>query len=159
MKRPFLPRVLVLCCVVAALSTTLAWALPGTKKKADPIGDLRAAVAKNVADPDRASRMSSSVDEMERLIREAGALVAKRQQELAPLVRDYRASREAVEAKLAEGNDQRAALARKVLDAHLAFKKEATPAEWKKLAKLEERALAYAAASSLGQEPILAKEN
>ena len=159
MKRPLLLEVLVVCCVAATLSTTLLRASPGSKKKADPIADLRAGIAKNVADAERASRMSASVDEMERLIGEAGALVVKRKAELSPLLRDYRASREAVEAKLAEGNDQRAALARKVLEAHVAFKKETTPDEWKKLAKLEEQALGYAAVSSLGQQPLLAKEN
>lgn len=156
MRRPSVARALAAACVVSTLLS--APALAGSKKKADPIGDLRVAIAKNVADPQRATRMTASVDELEGLIRELGALALRQRDAVAPLLRDYTKSREEVEAKLAEFNEQRNALAKKALDVHAAFKRAATADEWWKLAKTEERALAYVAATSVGTEPFLDKE-
>ena len=156
MRRSSIPWVLVFVGVVSALPAALAFA--SSSKEKDPTGDLRAGIAKHVTDPERASRMTASVDEMERTVQTLGALAVRQSETLAPLLRDYGRSREEIEAKLAEVADQRTALARKMLEAHAAFKKETTAAEWKKLAKLEERALAYAAAKSVGQEPFVPKE-
>ncbi len=152
MRRISIAFLLATCCVVLALPASLANA--SSKKKTDPIADLRAAIVKNVADPDRAAKMSSTVDEMERLIQEVGAFAGRLNAELSPMLKDYGATREAIEAKFAELNAERAVLAEKMFEAHLAFKAAATPAEWKKLRKVEERALVEALAKSLqGEEP------
>lgn len=151
MRRTSTAYLLAACCVALVLSATLASA---SSKKTDTIADLRAAIVKNVADQERAARMSSAVDDMERLIQEAVAFAGKLNVELTPMLKDYGATREAIEAKLAELNAERAVLAEKMFGAHLAFKAAATPAEWKKLRKVEERVLAEALARSLqGDEP------
>lgn len=144
-------RALAFCGLALVLSATLASA---SSKKTDPIADLRAAIGKNVADPERATRMSAAVDDMERLIQEAVAFAGKLNAELTPMLKDYGATREAIEAKFGELNAERAVLAERMFEAHLAFKAAATPAEWKKLRKVEERALVEALAKSLqGEEP------
>jgi hypothetical protein len=137
---------------------TTARASASSKKKTDPIADLRTAIVKNVADQDRAAKMSAVVDEMEQLIRDAGSFAGRLNAELVPMLKDYGASREKIEAKFAELNVERAALAEKVLAAHLAFKAAATPGEWKKLKKIEERALAEALAKSVEQPPLAGTE-
>ena len=114
---------------------------------------------KNVADPDRAAKMSSTVDDMERLIQEAGAFAGKLNVELAPMLKDYGATREAIEAKFAELNAERAVLAEKMFEAHLAFKAGPAPDEWKKLRKVEERALVEALAKSLQDDEPAGKED
>ena len=149
-------KALTFWCVALLLPATLAVA--SSKKKTDPIADLRAAIVKNVADPDRAGRMSSAVDDMERLIQEAVAFAGKLNVELSPMLKDYGATREVIEAKFAELNVERAVLAEKMFEAHLAFKAAATAAEWKKLRKVEERALVEALAKSLQGEESAGKE-
>lgn len=156
MKRSSIALLLASCCLALVLPATLASA--SSKKKPDPIADLRAAIARNVADPDRAAKMSTAVDDMERLIGEAGSFAARVNAEAAPMLKDYGASREKIEAKFAELNAERAALAEKMLGAHLAFKAAATPDEWKKLKKVEERALAEALAKSVEQPSLAGKE-
>ncbi len=152
MRKTSTAYLLAVCCFALVLPATLAVA--SSKKKTDPIADLRAAIVKNVADPDRAARMSSAVDDMERLIQEAVAFAGKLNVELSPMLKDYGATREVIEAKFAELNVERAVLAEKMFEAHLAFKAAATAAEWKKLRKVEERALVEALAKSLqGEEP------
>lgn len=157
MKRSSIQSLLIVCCTVSALLATLSCA--STKKKADPIADLRAGIQKEVTDPARAAKASSAVDEMERLTHELGTLVASNRDAVARLLHDYASTREQIEAKLQELDTQRTALARKMIDAHLAFKAATTPAEWEKLKKQEEVAIAYAAALSLGEQPLLGKED
>jgi SMC interacting uncharacterized protein involved in chromosome segregation len=147
LRRISIAFLLATCCVVLALPASLANA--SSKKKTDPIADLRGAIAKEVADSDRAAKLSAAVDDMERLIQEAGAFAGKLNVELAPMLKDYGATREAIEAKFAELNAERAVLAEKMFEAHLAFKAVASPDEWKKLRKVEERALVEALAKSL----------
>ena len=156
MRRSSIAFLLATCCFVLALPATLASA--SSKKKTDPIADLRAAIAKEVADPDRAAKMSATVDEMERLIGEAGRFAGKLDAELAPMLKDYGVSRERIEAKFEELNAERAVLAERMFEAHLAFKAAATPEEWKKLKKAGERALAEALAKSVEQPALVGKE-
>ena len=156
MRRTSIAFLLATCCVVLALPATLASA--SSKKKTDPIADLRAAIAKEVADPDRAAKMSATVDEMERLIGEAGRFAGRLNAEVAPMLKDYGVSRETIEAKFVELNAERAVLAERMFEAHLALKAAATPGEWKKLKKVEERALAEALAKSVEQPPLVGKE-
>ena len=84
--------------------------------------------------------MTAAVDDMERLVGEAGAFAARVNAELAPMLKDRAAPREAIEAKFGELNTDRAVLAEKVFSAHLALKAAATPGEWKKLRKVPVRA-------------------
>ena len=100
MRRISIAFLLATCCVVLALPASLANA--SSKKKTDPIADLRGAIAKEVADSDRAAKLSAAVDEMERLIGEAGRFAGKLNAELTPMLKDYGATREAIEAKFAE---------------------------------------------------------
>lgn len=152
MKRSRTRSLLAGLCVAAALSATLAVA--SSKKKADPVADLRAAVAKEVADPERAARMTAAIDDLAAQIGAAGAYAARVNAELAPMLKDRAATREAIEAKFAELNTDRAVLAERTFSAHLALKAAATPAEWKKLRKVGERVLAEALGKSLqGDEP------
>ena len=156
MKRSLITILLAGCCFVLVLTTTRASA--SSKKKTDPIADLRTAIARNVADPDRAAKMSSIVDEMEKLIRDAGSFAGRVSAEVVPMLKDYGASRETIEAKFAELNVERASLAEKMFAAHLAFKAASTREEWKKLKKIEERALAEALAKSVEQPPLAGTE-
>jgi SMC interacting uncharacterized protein involved in chromosome segregation len=156
LRRTSIAFLLAACCFVLALPATLASA--SSKKKTDPIADLRAAIAKEVADPDRAAKMSATVDEMERLIGEAGRFAGKLNAELTPMLKDYGVSRETIEAKFEELNAERAVLAERMFEAHLAFKAAATPEEWKKLKKAGERALAEALAKSVEQPALVGKE-
>lgn len=139
-------------CTAATLWATLAVA--SSKKKTDPVADLRAAVAKEVADPERAARMTAAIDDLAAQIDQAGAFAVRVNAELAPMLKDRAATREAIEAKFAELNTDRAVLAERTFSAHLALKAAATPAEWKKLRKVGERVLAEALGKSLqGDEP------
>lgn len=156
MKRSLIAILLASCCFVLALTTTRASA--SSKKKTDPIADLRAAIVKNVTDQDRAAKMSSVVDEMERLVQAAGSFAARVNAEVSPMLKDYGASRETIEAKFAELNAERSSLAEKMFEAHLAFKAVATQDEWKKLKKIEERALAEALARSVEQPSLAGTE-
>lgn len=156
MKRPLLTLLLASCCLALVLTTTRASA--SSKKKTDPIADLKTAIVRNVADQDRAATMSSIVDEMERLVQAAGSFAAKVNAEVTPLLKDFGASRETIEAKFAELNAERSALAEKMIAAHLAFKAAATKDEWRKLRKVEERALAEALAKSVEQPPLAGTE-
>lgn len=152
MKRRSTTFLLAGLCIALALPATLAVA--GGKKKTDPIADLRTAIAQEVADPDRAAKMSAAVDELEKQVAGAAAFAARVNAELAPMLKDRAATREAIEARFAELNTDRAVLAEKTFSAHLALKAAATPAEWMKLRKVEERALVEALAKSLqGDEP------
>lgn len=139
------------CCVGLTLMAALA--CTSAKQPADPVAELRAGIATTVTDPARAAALAASVDELERLTQDIAALTKRQRETLVPQLRDYGASRATVEATLAELNRDGAALARKVLEAHLAFKRDTTPAEWSKLRKLEERALAQALAASLDRAP------
>jgi hypothetical protein len=156
LKRPLITILLASCCFVLVLTTARASA--SSKKKTDPIADLRTAIVQNVADQDRAAKMSSVVDEMEKLIRDAGSFAGRVSAEVVPMLKDYGASRETIEAKFAELNVERASLAEKMFAAHLALKAAATPGEWKKLKKIEERALAEALAKSVEQPPLTGTE-
>jgi hypothetical protein len=152
MTGPRIRKALTFWCVALLLPATLAVA--GSKKKTDPVADLRAAVANEVADPDRAARMTAAIDDLAAQIGQAGAFAARVSAELAPMLKDRAVSREAIEAKFAELNAERAVLAERTFSAHLALKAAATPAEWKKLRKVEERVLAEALGKSLqGEEP------
>ena len=156
MKRLLITVLLASCCVVLVLTTTRASA--SSKKKTEPIADLRTAIARDVADQDRAAKMSSAVDEMEREVQAASSFASRVNAEVVPMLKDYGASREKIEAKFAELNVERAALAERMFAAHLAFKAAATPGEWKKLKKIEERALAEALAKSVEQPPLAGAE-
>jgi hypothetical protein len=156
MKKSSIALLLAGLCFVLVLPATFASA--SSKKKTDPIADLRAAIGKNVADQDRAAKMSSAVDEMERQVRAATAFAGRVNDEVLPMLKDYGTSREKIEAKFTELNAERASIAGKMFDAHLAFKAAATPEEWKKLRKVEERALAEALAKSVEQQPLAGTE-
>lgn len=159
MRTSFARISLVACCALTLVSGSLSGIGPGKKKKsADPVGDLRAAITKEVADPARAAAMSASVDAMARATGEIGALATRQKETIQPMLRDYGSSRGDIEAKLAEFEKQRKALSQKLLEAHLAFKSQATPAEWGKLRKVEEQAVANAAIVALGQGGAEAKE-
>lgn len=147
MTRTSVTLAAVVCGVLLALPVEQASA--GSKKPADPIAELRTAIEKDVADPARSAAMSSAVDELGRTIEEVVALKARQRETIMPLLLDYGATRESVEAKLAELAGEKAALAKRLLDAHVAFKAAATPAEWKKLQKLEDAALQSAVQKAL----------
>jgi hypothetical protein len=156
MKKSSIALLLAGCCFALVLPATLASA--SSKKKSDPIADLRSAISRNVADQERAAKMSSAVDEMERQVQAASAFAGRVNAEVVPMLKDYGAARETVEAKFTELNAERASIAGRMFDAHLAFKAAATPEEWKKLRKVEERALAEALAKSVEQQPLAGTE-
>ena len=157
MKRLSIKRLATVLGAVPLLLAALSCASTG-KKNADPIANLKAGIQKEVGDPSRAAAMTASVDEMDRLVGALAELATRQRAEVEPMLRDYTASRADVDAKLASFDAERKTIAGKILDAHLAFKAQATPAEWTKLRQVEERALAYAASRSLGQKPLLGKE-
>jgi hypothetical protein len=156
MTRATLTITLVLYGIVMVLPTDLANAV--SKQPADPIADLRTAIQKDVAEPARAEAMSKAVDDLAKAIADVATLKARQRDALTPLLLDYGVTRDVVEAKLAELAVQKAELTRRLLDAHVAFKAAATPAEWKKLQKLEEAALQSAVQKALSQQPATPKE-
>ena len=156
MTRATLTIALALCGILLVLPADLANA--GSKKPADPIADLRTAIQNDVADPARAELMSKAVDDLAKVLTDVVSLKAQQRDALLPLLRDYDVPRDAVEAKLAEFAVQKAELTRRLLDAHVAFKAAATPAEWKKLQKLEDAALQSAVQLALSQQPESPKE-
>jgi hypothetical protein len=146
--------------VLAAVALLLSGALSCTtsKGKPDPTGKLRACISEIVADPARAAKMLTTVDEIEAAVGELQTLVAKERASLVTLLRDYGSSRAAVEASLTEYNTARESLARRVLTAHAALKAEATTPEWKKLRKLEMEMIVSAATKALDQAPAAGKQ-
>ena len=126
-------------------------AVGGAKEPPDPAAKLKAGIREVVADPARAEAMVGAVDEIEAAVREIDALIGAERAALAGLLRDYRATRADVDASVAEFNARREPLARRVLTAHAGLKTQATPAEWKKLRKLELDMVTFAAARTLGQ--------
>jgi hypothetical protein len=144
--------------VGAALLLSVALAYAGSKEEPDPAGQLRAGIKETVADPARAAKMLASVDEIEALVGELNSLIAEERASLGTLLRDFGSSRAAVDTSLEKFNSKREALALQVLATHVAFKAEATEAEWKKLRKLEMEMVMFAATRALGQAASAGKE-
>lgn len=150
-------RLLVTLCVVALVAGGLARA--GSKHQpTDPAESLRAKITEVVADPERASKMLAAVDDIEATVGELDALLEAEHTELSALLRDSGSSRQAVDASLARFNDQREALAHRILAAHVSLKAAASPSEWKALHKPEMEMITDAASRSLGQSAQSGKE-
>ncbi len=151
MKAGRLRSLAVLAGVALLLSGALSCA--SSKEKPDPTEKLRTGISETVADPARAAKMLTTVDEIEAAVGELQTLLARERASLVTLLRDHGTSRAAFEASLAEYNTARESLARRVLTAHAAFKAEATAPEWKKLRKLELEMIISAATKALDQAP------
>ncbi len=145
--------------VGAALLLGAGVAGAGSGGGEDPAVELRAGIRDTVKDQDRAARMLATVDEIEALVGELDRLVGEERAAIGGLLRDHGSSRAAVDASLEVFNGQREALALRVLTAHAALKAEATPAEWKKLRKLEMDMVMAAATKALGQASPAGKES
>ena len=137
----------------AALFLSLALSCASSKKTPDPAGKLRAGISENVADPARAASMLAAVDEIEAAVGQLDTLVAKERASLVTLLRDYRSSRAALDASLAEFTAARELFARRALAAHATLKADATAPEWKKLRKLEMEMIMFVATKSVGKAP------
>jgi hypothetical protein len=137
----------------ATLLLSLALSCASSKKTPDPAVKLRTGISENVADPARAASMLAAVDEIEAAVGELDTLVAKERASLLTLLRDYRSSRSALDASLAEFTTARESVARRALAAHARLKADATAPEWKKLRKLEMEMIMFVATKSVGKAP------
>ena len=101
----------------------------------DSAADLRAAVRKTVADPQRAAAVGRAVDDVEAAEAEARSSRAAEVSELRELNADYDATREQFAAVLRRHGDARAGYRDRIAAARVAMIENTTDAEWAKLAK------------------------
>jgi hypothetical protein len=133
---------------VAALAVTVALAgalvagggCSGKRRGAAPdmkdsVADLRAAVRKTVADPQRAAAADRAIDDLEAAERDARASRAAEQRDLRELNANYDATREQFAAILKRHADARAGYRKRLAAARDQMIANTTDAEWAALAK------------------------
>jgi hypothetical protein len=99
------------------------------------VADLRAAVRKTVADPERAAAVARAIDDLEAAERDARASRANERRELRDLNADYGATRAQFAAVLQRHADARAGYRRQLAAARDQMIANTTDAEWAALAK------------------------
>jgi len=105
------------------------------------LDELRAAVAREVKDPDRAKQALALVDEMEQLTITANGDYKDHEARLRALNANYDATPEEFRALFRDFNARRDKREAQTLDIHRRVKALLTPQEWQELAKLREEAL------------------
>jgi hypothetical protein len=111
------------------------------------LDELRAAVAREVRDPDRARRAVALVDEMERVTLAAHADYKDHEARLRALNANYDATEEDFRALFRAGNALRDARQAQALELNQRAKVLLTAAEWHELTKLREEAARKAVAA------------
>jgi hypothetical protein len=101
----------------------------------DRAADLRAAVRKTVADPERAAAVARAIDDLEAAERDARASRAAERHDLRELNADYDATREQFAVVLQRHADARAGHRRRLAAARDQMIANTTDAEWTALAK------------------------
>ena len=104
------------------------------------LDELRAAVAREVKDPDRARRAVALVDEMERITIAAHADYKDHEARLRALNANYDAKEEDFRALFRDFNARRDARQARTLELNQRAKALVTAGEWQALAKLREEA-------------------
>ena len=101
----------------------------------DSIADLRAAVRRTVADPQRAAAAEKAIDDLEAAERDARASRAAEERDLRELNTDYDATREQFAAVLQRHADARVGYRKRLAVARDQMIANTTDAEWAALAK------------------------
>jgi hypothetical protein len=105
------------------------------------MGELRAAVMREVKDPARAAQGTALVDEIERLLAEVDTDLKAHNARIRTLNADYDATPEAFRAAFRDFNARRNERQRRVVDINQRAKALLTAAEWKALGRVREEAL------------------
>jgi uncharacterized lipoprotein YajG len=105
------------------------------------LDELRAAVAREVKDPDRAKRAAALVDEMEQLTIRANADYKDHEAKLRALNANYDATPDEFRALFGDFNARRDKRQAQALDLNRRGKALLTLQEWQELSKLREEAL------------------
>jgi major membrane immunogen (membrane-anchored lipoprotein) len=134
----------VVRAAVLAAALLVAACSHGPKETLKPaegvLEELRAAVAREVKDPDRAKRAAALVDEMEQLTIRANADYKDHEARLRALNANYDATPEDFRALFRDFNDRRDKRQAQTLDLNRRAKALLTMQEWQELAKLREEA-------------------
>ena len=99
--------------------------------------------------------MLATVDRMEASLEQLGELIAQHRDEFRVMVSDYDTARSKFESAFEDFLEERRTVAESLAEAHYELKELARPEEWKRLAKKEKTALAWAAQRNLGEVPIV----
>ena len=107
----------------------------------EALHELRAAVQREIKDPQRASQGARLVDESEQLLLEANAGLKAHDARMRALNADYDATRDAFRAAFRDFNAQQAERLQRLLDIDRRAKGLATAEEWAALDRVREKAI------------------
>lgn len=114
---------------------------PPQRAASDALHELRAAVQREIKDPQRAAQGARLVDEMEGLLREAEAGLKAHDAKMRALNADYDATPAAFRAAFKDFNGAREARLQRLLDIDARAKSLTTAAEWQALDAAREKTI------------------